>query len=151
MDDTDIESVPVTPIPPPPSDAPINSLSYKLRVEGLQERLANWLAKNDQDQPPYEKSEATEEEKYQANLRVKDFWAKETEDYKKQFGPEISLLASQLRKCGDFHNQVRDIRWRLGFEAQSHGSVSSTLMDLSFIAESLPDDDSKLSCADGKD
>lgn len=151
LGDTKVDLVPVTPIPPPPTNVPANPLSYKRRTEMLLDRVRSWLAQEDNEQPPDAKMDDSDSEKHAAVVRIRDFWAAATPDYNQQFASDISLLSSQLRKCDGIHNQVRDIHWRLSFPAQSHGSVSATMMDLNFIADWLPEDDSQLSCADGKD
>jgi hypothetical protein len=148
--DTNIEFTPATPIPAPPNDLPPNPLSYKIRVQKLAERMGAWLMQKDSEQPPDARSDASDSEKHDAHVRIQNFWAAATPDYKRQFASDISLLASQLRKCDYIHNQARDIRWRLGFSAQSHGAVNSTLQDLRIMLDFLPDRDSLLPCADGK-
>jgi hypothetical protein len=151
ISDFDVNFNPVRAIPPPPDSASISpQLSYKTRVGNLRRNINDWLVQKEQQQPEDYPSGASDEELHEAAVRTKEFWKNATADYIRQFGPEITLLVSQLQKCESFNVQIKDIWSRLGFTSQSPGPVSFTVRDLGIIENLLPSDDSQLPCAEGK-
>jgi len=151
LNDFDVNFNPVRAIPPPPDSASIGpQLNYKTRVDNLRRNIGDWLVQKEQQQPEYSPIGASDAELHETTIRTREFWENATTDYIRQFGPDITLLASQLQKCEGFQTQIRDIYRRLGYTSQSPGSVSFTVRDLAFVDNLLPSDDSQLLCAEGK-
>jgi hypothetical protein len=151
ISDFDVNFNPVRPIPPPPDSASIGpQLSYKTRVGNLRRNINDWLVQKEQQQPESSPIGASDAELHEAAVRTKEFWTNATADYVRQFGPEITLLASQLQNCESLKAQIGDIWMRLGLTSQSLGPVSFTVRDLGIIENLLPSDNSQLPCAEGK-
>jgi hypothetical protein len=132
MEDSEINALPNSPVPPPDHPAVPSQLSYKTRVSQLAEATATWYEKNFPLGPS------------PASNQYAPYWAEKMPVFHGDLGKQALILMQGLRDCP--YPQVKSIYWREQHRVNLPQSVILEVQDLRALKDLLPDQDSQLPC-----